>query len=214
MELTGVEKAKRQLSVLSMSRAERTKKNKLLAREVQKNSKKRIRTQTSLHGGPFEKRKGKSRKKMLKGLARRLIVDSDADKGVITYNNRLTGSIAKAHQEGIAQVMTASKAKQLNGSPDYEAPATRKQAKALRDAGYQIRRKGSKGLKTPSIKWITENILLGQAGAVLKALEDEDSKKRWTIDVPERPYLGVTKHETSAMTELLFSDFKRQIKRR
>ena len=212
--VSGAKKIRRQLSVLKMSDAERAKKHKLLAREVQKNSKRRIRLQRSLNGGSFAKRKGSSRKKMLRGLSRKLIAYSDADNGTITYSNRLTGSIAKAHQEGIAQVMTASKARAIYGVADKDLPATRKQAKALRAEGYKIRRKGSKGYKPATLKWIRENLTQDKAGVILRLMRDEKSLSQWTIPLPARPYLGATPQESDAMATFIFDDIKQQIIRR
>ena len=73
-----------------------------------------------------------------------------------------------------------------------EGPATRNLARALISEGYKIPRGKGKGSKRPSIKWITNNLSINQAGFLLRELKGSSGKSTWKIDLPARSFLGQT----------------------
>ncbi|MBL4761385.1 MAG: phage virion morphogenesis protein [Gammaproteobacteria bacterium] len=204
---------KNQIALLKLPSAKRKRLLARVGRKVRVKSRKRLREQKDLNGRPWEKRSGKSKRKMLRGMSKRIAVYSSPEKVDITFSNALTGKIAKAHQEGIDEVMTSAKMRRLKGQPDYDAPATRKQAKSLRDAGYKIRKKKGKGWKKPSLKHITETMTIGQAGLVLRVLRDEASKKSWTIPLPKRSFLGASERDVTELVDEILEDILKPVKR-
>lgn len=84
--------------------------------------------------------------------------------------------------------MTAARMRSQGKTPDYAGSATRRQARALLKAGYQIRH--DKRWKRPTLGWIVENLKSGQAGLILALLEDQTKEQSWKIDLPARDALG------------------------
>ncbi len=120
--------------------------------------------------------------------------------------------------------------------PDYDAPATTRQAKALLSVNYypwpivippgkneQYRvetgnfkgpRFGQKIIKKRrvSIRWIKENLTIGQAGAILKEMKYESGgADKWEEKVPARPILGVTKPDVDEYISGLAKDSAKRI---
>lgn len=174
-----------------------------------KNSRKRGAMQQGLDGKKWAGRADKSKRKMLRKLPRYLRQKTDSDKTVIRFSHKKIGRIAAQHHDGIEQAMTAAKAQNVYGQPRYDAPATRKQAKGLREAGFKIRRKRGKGYKKTTMKWIVENMTVGQAGLVLRLLRGEESAEHWTIELPQRQFLGQTPDEIRNSVRYIFDDITR-----
>lgn len=176
-----------------------------VARHVIKASIDRTRAQTDLDGKPFAPHARKRRRKMLLRLARRLrIVEIDDSRVVIGWRNRVEEQIGAKQQYG--QTATFKREwleAELDGSRAdldyYRKPATRRQAKALIEAGYK-RRTGKGGKKTPSIRWITQHMTIARAGLILKLLRG--SKDAWRIRLPARSFLGITDADLTAITAL------------
>lgn len=187
-----------QLELLALPPRTRRAVLKRMATEIRKDSRRNIRAQSTVHGTAMEKRRGtRVRRKMLRGLGKSMkIYARGSDRAEVTWANALTARIADRHQHGGAEDWTAGKARKVYGVPDYSQPASRTQAKALKDAGYRlrVRRPNGKGctLKRVPIKWICENLSSGQAGVILRLLRDGTAKgaRRWTVDTPARPFLG------------------------
>lgn len=203
-----------QLKLLELPSAKRKQLLRKIATQVRKDSRQRIQRQSDLDNSPFTGRKanrdGKTRKgKMLKNLAKakHLKIRAEANKAVIGYPNRLTGKIAKQHQQGHSERWTMRRYKRQQGKPDYGAPATREQAKALLGEGFKIKRASGRGWKTPSIKWITNNLTIGKAGAVLRSMRDKKPAESWTIDLPARAWLGSSKKENIEHIEHIINEF-------
>lgn len=115
-----------------------------------------------------------------------------ANSAGVYFTGDNSGKIARAHQEGVS--LDASKPKG-SGAQNKEGPATRNLARALIAEGYKIPRGKGKGSKRPSIKWITENLSINQAGFLLRDLKGSSSKSTWQIDLPARSFLGQTVSE-------------------
>lgn len=195
------------LKLLQMSPARRRRLLSNLGRKVRVNSRKRLRTQTDLNGQPFHERASNSRKRMLAGMSKRMHVKASETDVEIGFTAG-TGIIARKQQEGIGEVMTAEKAARINGKRDYAAPCTRSQARALRDAGYKVRRSSGKGWRRASMKEILATVTQGQAGLVRKILQDQGgngTKKKWVIPLPARSFLGVTPAEQQQLVDDIFN---------
>ncbi|NAW58492.1 MULTISPECIES: hypothetical protein [unclassified Vibrio] len=169
-----------------------------VGKAVIRDAKQNIRQQTDIHGKAFAKRKGRSKKKLLKNLARPLSDYVMADRVRVDYfKNRGAGNIAYEQQHGTAEDWTAAKLKKIrsksknDSAKHYQDPATRQQAKRLIDAGFTVVRKSGKGRKKPSVKWITDNLTQGQFGAIYRDLTGDKPKKTWKIQPPERAFLGM-----------------------
>lgn len=220
LKLDGDLKLRKQLAVLRLPPGKRKQLGRKLGREVIRQSKKRTSEQRDVHGNSFENRR-RGRGKMLKRMMRPTKVYAGPDKTKVTWPNPLTGRIAFAHQHGIGETMTAEKARRKNGTPDYDAPCTPEQAKALLAEGYRQptggryksgQRKGQTRTKRVSKRWIQDNITLGQAGLLLKILRSDDAKSSWEIDLPQRSFFGVSKAQYRQMAIGLIDDVLADVK--
>lgn len=204
---------RRQIEVLQMSPRERRRRLYRMAQQVRRFSRKRAQQQRDVNGTPWQGRKDGKRRKMMRGLAKTMTASSTDRHGTVTWRSAITGRIAYAHAHGIPEKMTASRMQRVYGTPDYEAPATRGQARALREAGFQIRRASGKGWKKPTLRWVTENMKQGQAGLVLTELNHQEHKKSWDIPLPERSFLGATEAEAAELIDGFFKQTQRQLRR-
>ena len=160
-------KALKQLNLLTLNPNKRRRILRGAGRKVRRDSKKRLKDQRDLSGSAWQGRSNGRKNRMLRKLGKHIQVHTSSNDAKVTFGNTRVGQIARAHQDGVTQRMTASKSIKTDGK------ATRKQAKALRKAGYKIRNKRGKGWKTPNLGWITENLTLGKATVVLRALRGE-----------------------------------------
>lgn len=184
-------------------------------RRYLKSSRDNLRQQKNIDGTPFEKRKyGKS--KLLKNMGKSLKFFPSSHAVTLTWPNKTVAKLGYRHQFGIDEVMTASRMVKIHGQPDYQAPATKKQAKALIEAGFTIAgnktKKGKARRKKPSQRWILQNMSLGQAGLIIRILRrTTNPPQRWKIPVPARPFLGVTAEAAAqVITNELLNDQQRR----
>lgn len=179
-----------QLDLLKLPRNKRTRILKTLGRYERAQARARIKRQQSVEGGSFAPRADGKKQKMLKRLGRTLEpYVKNADRLELKHKNSLTGRIAALHQDGGKETMTASKMRRIHGEPDYDAPATRAQAKALSAEGYKVRKKKG-GWRRASIREIQDALTIGKAGVILRSMRDSKSQQRWDIPVSARPFLG------------------------
>ncbi|EQM70956.1 phage virion morphogenesis protein [Pseudomonas tohonis] len=187
-DVRGLLGAQQLLDALALPPAKRRRLLNTISKRVRTRNRKRIGAQQNVDGTPFEARKAGGKRKMMRGLAKALSVTSlTADEAVLGWGNRLMSSIANDHQHGLPQVMSAARMRRL-APVDYDAPATRFQARALLDAGYRIR--SGKRWKRPTLAWIQSSLTSGRAGLILSKLLDEPKKQRWEIPLPARAVLG------------------------
>ncbi|MCJ2164652.1 MULTISPECIES: virion morphogenesis protein [unclassified Pseudodesulfovibrio] len=187
-----------QLALVALPRRTRRNITMRMGREIIKEAKTNIRQQRTTYGRSMEGRKDtRKRRKLLRGFGRGLKpFMRGSDRVDVTWSNSMTAQLADRHQNGIAEQWTASKARKVYGVPDYSKPATREQAKALKAEGYKLRVKKSRGkghtLRRVPIKWITENLSRGQAGAILRQMRDgkKRGKQSWEVKPAARPFLG------------------------
>lgn len=210
MDVSSALTMKQNIQLLKMNPAKRRRLLKVLSRSVIKKSRNRLKEQKDMEGRKWAERKNqKNKKKMLRKLGKSMNATVNAKSAKVGFKNPVVGRIAKAQQDGIAEVMTREKMQKKYGQPDYGAPATRKQAKALRDEGYKVRRKNGKGWKAATLKWIVSHLTLGQAGLILRIMRDEPSKKTWVIPLPSRPFMGVSEKEKNTMIQTIFDQTAR-----
>lgn len=185
--------AKHQLQLLALPAGKRVRVLKILGRHERALARKRIRTQTTVDGEKFTPSKSGKKGKLLKRLGRTL-------EPYVKSNNRLelkhkaglTGRIAAMHQEGGTERMTASRMARIHGKPNYKAPCTRGQAKALSAEGFKVPKSKGKGYRRASVKEIQASLNHGKATLMLSILRDEKQRKSWDIPVDARPFLGDT----------------------
>lgn len=219
--LTGDDRLLRQIRLLSLSGSRKKKLNTKLGREIVKVSRARIRQQKTVDGNSFAKRKSGKKKKLLTRIMRNAKVYAGSKSAKVTWADNKTGKIATAHQKGHTETNTAAKVTRQRGQPDYDAQATKEQAKALISAGYKRptgkyksgKKKGQVKSSRVSQKWITENMTIGQAGLVLRMLRGEPSKSSWQVKTPERPFLGANKSDVKQMANMVIDEFLSDMKR-
>ncbi|PAU66541.1 hypothetical protein BZL41_01180 [Pseudomonas sp. PIC25] len=188
-DVRGLLDAQQTLDLLSLPAAKRRRLLNTASKRVRTRNRKRIGEQRNVDGSPFVPRKDGGKRKMLRGLGKGLqVVTLTADEAVLGWRNRLVARIAADHQQGRPETMSAARMRRLGKTPDYNAPSSRFQARALLKAGYRIR--SGKRWKRPSLGWIQENLSCGRAGLILAKLAGDTKKQRWQIDLPARAVLG------------------------
>lgn len=136
----------------------------------------------------------KSRKKMQQGLARLMGIQSVNEReAVVGWKVGMTSKIANYHHTGGSYRMSSSKVRAIRGKPDYKAPATKQQAKALRQVGFKARINGRK--RRPTNKWVVENLKQGQAGLILRLLRNAKTVRSWDIKAETRKFVQVDSRE-------------------
>lgn len=204
LDVQGQLNVQRKLKLLQLPPAKRKRLLGQVVRKVRTASRGRLRSQHGLDGAKWEPRKDGRKQKMLRKVGRSMKTYYQADSGKVTFDGTVIGRIAKAHQEGIPEVMTAERMRKIHGEPDYAGPATTAQAKALRAEGYKARKKSGKGYRNASIREIKDTLSLGQAGIILRLMRDSESKQQWVIPLPDRSFLGATENEISDMVNTVF----------
>ena len=202
VSLAGDLTLRQQLAVLRLPPAARKKHHRYVAQQVIRKAKRNVQRQTDVHGRALVKRK-RGKGKVLRKLPKRLKAYTGPSKAMVTWPKTRTGQIARAHQNGIATTMTAGqaiKAARRRGEPDYSAPATAAQAKALLAAGYRKpiggtfkngAKAGQRRTRRVSAKHIMDTMTVGQAGLILRLLRNKASKQQWLIPLPEREFFGL-----------------------
>jgi phage virion morphogenesis protein len=188
-DIRGLLDAQEQLQLLALPAAKRRRLLNNASKRLRTPNRKRIRDQRNVDGSPYAPRRGASKRKMLRGLGKGLqVVSLTANEAVLGWKNRLVSRIAGEHQAGRTETMTPARLRRVSKTPDYDAPASKQQARALLKAGYRIRQ--GKRWKRPALGWIVENLKSGKAGLILARLEGDTKKQSWKIDLPARAVLG------------------------
>ncbi|AMO55983.1 hypothetical protein GZ77_07210 [Endozoicomonas montiporae] len=202
------------LELLTLPPASRFRVLQKAGRQVRKASRENLRQQKTVGGRRMQSRKS-GRGRVLKKIGRNLTTVTSDKKVDVTWKDKLEGMIAHRHQEGIPETFTAKKMQKIYGKPDYDQPATRKQAKAMLAAGFRIyagkTRTGKTKSRKPSQRWIMENLTMGYAGMMVRTLRDEQANASWTVETPARPFLGVTEQQATA---ILAEELQRERERR
>lgn len=184
--------ASMQLALLKLPANKRVRVLKTLGRHERTLARNRIRTQTTVDGERFAPAKGRKKSKMLKRLGKTLEpFVKRSSRLELKHKSGGVGQVAAMHQDGGSEKMTAARMSRIHGRPDYKAPCSRAQAKALVTAGYQVPKKRG-GYRRASIREIMNSLSQGKAMLILRLLRDKPKKQRWDIPVPARPFLGDT----------------------
>ena len=196
-----------QLNLLTLPANKRRRIMRGAGRKVRRDSKDRIKDQKDLSGKTWKARSNGRKKKMLRKLGKNLQVKTSPNKAVVGFGNPLMGKIARAHQDGVTQTVHV---KDLGDKKDKDDPATSRQAKSLRRHGYKIRRSRGKGWKTPTVKWITQNLTIGKAGAILRDMAerrgDWQQIREWKIRLPVRSFLGQDLSEFKQLKNFMYDE--------
>jgi hypothetical protein len=184
---------KNQLLLLSLPANKRVRILKTLGRYEKALARKRIREQSTITGSQMAGRTNGKKAKMLKRMGKTLepYVKS-ANRLELKHKAGLTGRIAALHQDGGSESMSASRMARIHGTPNYSAPCSRSQAKALSAEGYKVRKAKGKGYRRASVREIIANLSHGKAGVILQAMRGQKNKRNWQIPVKARPFLGDT----------------------
>lgn len=189
VDIRGMIGAEQQLQLLSLPAAKRRRLLNNIGKRLRTRNHRRLSDQRNLDGSSFEKRQDSGKRKMLRGLGKRLqVTQVTATQVVLGWRQRRTARIAGEHQTGLSTTMTAARMRRQGSTPDYAGSATRHQARALLREGYRVR--NGKSWKRPSQSWIVENLKSGQAGLILALLEGQSKQQSWKIDLPARDALG------------------------
>ncbi len=198
MDVRGLLAAKEKLQLLALPAAKRRRLLNTAAKRLRTSNRKRIRGQRNVDGSAYAPRRGKGKRPLLAGLGKKLQVTRvNSDEAVLGWKGSRISRIASEHQAGKSETMTPARLRRQGKAPDYNAPASRQQARALLKAGYQVR--SGKRWKRPSLGWIVEHLKNGQAGLLLAQLEGQTKKASWKIALPARAVLGATAGEVREM---------------
>ncbi len=177
---------------------------KLLAQKVISNSKARVAQQVDVEGSPFPLHQRRRKRKMLARLVKHLaIVKSSEFEVIVGFKNPVHGEIAAKQQEGFTETVTRQSMSVRQADPN--AKATRRQARALQELQFKVRMGEGKPRTTPTIKWIVENMKMGQAGAIIRELRGS-SAEQWTTTLPKRSFLGVSPAEMDELMNLAIQE--------
>lgn len=214
LDVKGLLPLKRQLQLLAMTKPKRRRLLSKMARKVVSDSKKRVRTQTDLNGRPFDARAKKRSRKMLSRLVKQLrVTRNDGLEAVVGFYNPVVGKIASKQQHGFVEHINVA-ALNKTQKQNTKSPATRRQAIALREAGFQIKAANGKRLKTPTLKWVQANMKVGQAGVALRYLREkagEKIKTSWATVLPARSFLGASHADVTNHIDTLFKQMTQEI---
>lgn len=203
VEVSGLDEALDSLNHLTSPAAKKRVLRKA-GRAVLKHARQRTRSQTDIQGNAFSPHAKGRKRKMLTRLTRAKnmnIVELTEQGMILGFKNRFHESIAAKQQFGHSERMSAQKMAKQNPTP-RSGPATRRQAKQLVEQGYKVKRASGRGYRTPSIKWITENMSIGRAGIILRALRG-GAKQHWQTELPARSFLGINADNITELNELI-----------
>ncbi|MFT6986892.1 MAG: phage virion morphogenesis protein [Psychromonas sp.] len=185
-----------QLELIGLDKPKRQKILKKLGQYITKKTKKNIRANRDPEGKAWPGRK-KGNKKMLRGFTKKLKhYQRDSNRTLYVGWPTRRGAIALAHQEGKKEQSGFNKRfKQTkkNREPKKTDPATREQAKELRAAGFRLPAQGRqrRGRK-PTIKFITDNMTVGEVAKKTSELENKTPARKWDINRPKRRLIGIS----------------------
>ncbi len=201
---------KEQLAVLNLDKKTRQKMLKRIGAQIAKTTRKNIRAQRDPDGRQWSKRK-KGRKKMLRGFTQKLKhFQRDSNRTLYVGWPSARGKVAYEHQHGLAQKSGLSARKRQakkDQEPKQTDPATKEQARALRDLDFRLKPQGrQKRGKKPTLAWIKENMTVGEAAKTIQELENKTPARDWEVGRPERRLIGVSPKRLAIM-------IKRELKR-
>lgn len=184
-----------QLKLLALSPKQRKRLVWRAAAELKKLAARNVRQQQDPNGSAWAPRK-RGKRKMLRGLPKLLeihatrqdVAEQGFKKGTMSAH---AGVIAGTHQKGHTFLVTAASRRRIVPSEGGKhKPASKAQARKLRELGFKRPGKRKRSYRSASLGWITGNLNAAQAGLLIKKLKDEPVKTHWEITLPARPFLG------------------------
>ncbi|AHF77576.1 Phage protein [Sodalis praecaptivus] len=168
---------------------------------VEAAAKRNVRNQCSPDGEAWPGRKTRRKGKMLRQMPKLIrIREMPAIDSVRLYlfgghyrnakGPLPAGVVGYVQQQGMKVTV---KREQVTGAKQDDRAATRRQAKRLRKAGYQVRK--GKRWRKPGYQEIEQNMSARQAGLLIRKLENKPVKTSWQIDLPARAFLGIGQDE-------------------
>ncbi|SHO57887.1 phage virion morphogenesis protein [Vibrio quintilis] len=196
-------RVKEQLELLALDRKTRQRILKRIGAYTVKTTRRNIRAQRDPDGHVWKKRR-KGRGKMLRGFTKKLKhFQKNSNKDLYIGWPSARGNVAYQHHCGIEQKSGLSARKRQarkHKEPDKNSPATREQAKALRDLDFRFQPQGrQKRGKRPTMKWIRENMKVGEAAKTIQALENRTPARDWKIERPQRRLIGISPRRVSML---------------
>jgi hypothetical protein len=204
IDVFGALAIEKRLALLKLPPAKRRQLLGGIGREIKRQSIRNLRSRRDVEGREWAPRKRGNDRKLLRHLSRQVAANFTTPDFVQVG---FKGAVAYQQHEGVTQMMNAA-LMQIQGGKNAEndAPATRKQAKQLRDENYRVKVAGTKKWRKPSLKWITDNLKQKQAGLVLRLLRDQAPKKAWITTVPGRSFLGATQQQVNTFVDKIFDN--------
>lgn len=190
-------RSKEQLNLLALPPKKRKRLVWRAATELKKLAARNVRQQQDPEGNAWAPRK-RGKRKMLRGLPKLLeirtprqdVAELGFTKGTMSAH---AGIIANTHQKGHTyQVSAASRRRIAPSDGGKHKPASKAQARKLRELGFKRPGKRKRSYRSASLGWITGNLNYAQAGLLIKKLKDEPVKESWEIELPARPFLGAS----------------------
>ena len=150
---------------------------------VEAAAKRNVRNQQSPEGDKWQARQTRRKGKMLRNMPKLIRIREMPE----TESVRLY--LAGGHYRNAKGNLPAGVVGYVEGREQGDKPASLRQAKRLRKAGYKVRR--GKRWRKPGYKEIQERMTARQAGLLIRILEDKPVKTSWQIDLPARAFLGI-----------------------
>lgn len=201
---------KEKLAVLQLDPKAKKRILRAIGKSTRDENKKRIRAQQDPEGKRWKARE-KGNKKMMKGFTKKLKYQVKNTKFVEVGFPTKRGYVAYEHQHGLAQefdVQGRFREGKKKKEPKKTDPATKQQARELRDAGYRMQPQGrQKRGKKPTLKWIIENLTVAQCYEEITKLQNKSPVKKWQVDRPKRELLGVSPRRVAIIIK---KELKRQ----
>ncbi|QCT18488.1 hypothetical protein FEM41_01950 [Jejubacter calystegiae] len=164
---------------------------------VEAAAKRNVRNQQAPDGQKWPGRATKRRGKMLRNMPKLIRIREMPETGSVrlylsggNYRNGkgkvAAGVVGYAQQNGMSVTINR---RQMQQKAQGDSPATLRQAKRLRKAGYKVRR--GKRWRKPGYKEIQESLTARKAGLLIRILEDKPAKPSWQVELPARAFLGI-----------------------
>lgn len=210
INIEGKKRVKAMVGLIKASPKKRKNILRKVARKAKTINNQRKRSQKDLDGQPFAKRK-KGSAKMFRKISKYLRHTATTEQAKLYFAGNV-GKVAYAHHMGIGDNFNAktdadkdNENKKEFSSEGLKKPATRAQAKKLVASGeFRIGKRATRSGKgrIPTIKWIMENLTVGQAGAIYRSLK-KVTKQQWHIERKPRPWLGMNKQDTEQAANII-----------
>jgi len=209
VSVSGHSKLRRQLRAVALPPREKKQLFFRLGRGVIKESAARTRAQKTVDGRTMTPRKNGNKKVLRKIMRSARVIGTSTTGATVGWPRGITGIVAAKQHHGHVEKYSKARIQREKGKPDYDAPATYFQAKALIKEGFKLyigkykggQKAGQVKTRRVSIRWIMENMTIGQAGAIGRTTVamDKFAWQHWEARIPPRPFLGVSRQKIPAM---------------